>query len=128
MEIWRQEPFLLHLRGPVPNFAEGLRGLKKDLKEGNFELACVKAGWTHIILEGDCIVVVNALNDRHGENLRPFGVIISACRVFFPYFTALEFSFIRCTGNGLAHALSHLAIDFGVVFGVSPPTDLALLI
>lgn len=28
----------------------------------------------------DCLVIINVLNDRFGECLRPYGVIITACR------------------------------------------------
>lgn len=42
-------------------------------------------GWTHIKLEGDCLMIINALNDHTGECLRPFGVIISARRDLFDF-------------------------------------------
>lgn len=86
-------------------------------------------GWTHIQLEGDCMVVVNALNDRSGECLRSFGAVIKACHDVISHFDVFSCSFIRRTGNCLAHALSHFPLaDFGSLEGVSPPADLAHLV
>lgn len=69
-----------------------------------------KHGWTHPHLEGDCLQVVNALNDRHGERLYSFGSIISACFAFLRSFTVFQCSFIRRVGNCLAHALAHFPL------------------
>lgn len=83
--------------------------------------------WTHIQLEGDCMVVVNALTDNASECLRPFGVIIQACREFISSFEAFSCSFIRRTGNCFTHALAHFTFsDFGTFDGVSPPAGLAI--
>lgn len=60
-------------------------------------------GWTHIQLEGDCMVVVNALSDQLGECLRPFGVILTSCREIISFFNVFSCSFIRRSGNCFAH-------------------------
>lgn len=86
-------------------------------------------GWTHPLLEGDCLQVVHALQDNHGERLYSFGSIISACFALFPLFTVLNFSFIRRLGNCLAHALAHFpSLSDSGLDGISLPADLTNVI
>lgn len=49
-------------------------------------------------------MVVNALKDRNEESFRPYGVIVSACQDLLSDFNFFDISFIRRTGNCLAHA------------------------
>lgn len=86
-------------------------------------------GWTHLYLEGDCLQVVNALQDNHGDRFYSFGSIISACFALFPLFTVLNFSFIRRLGNCLAHALAHFpSLSDSGLDGISLPAVLANVI
>lgn len=86
-------------------------------------------GWTHLHLEGDCLQVINALKDQHGERLHSFGQIISAGFILIPSFTAFNCTFIRRVGNCLAHALAHYPLlDSCVLDGVSPPAVFAHVI
>lgn len=85
--------------------------------------------WSHIHLEGDCLHVINALNDRYDDCLHSFGVVVSACVSFTPSFIAFHASFIRRVDNCLAHAFAHFFLSGSYVLdGFSTPTDLAHLI
>lgn len=80
-------------------------------------------------LEGDCLQVINALNDKNGDRLFSFGVVISVCPELFSSFEAFICSFIRRVGNSLAHSLAHISLyDTLVLDGVFPLANLAHLI
>lgn len=70
-------------------------------------------GWTKVHLEGDCLQVINALNDKNGDRLYrlfSFGAVISACPELFSSFEAFICSFIRRVGNSLARSLAHISL------------------
>lgn len=78
-------------------------------------------GWTKVHFEGDCLVVVNALKDRNEESFRPYRVIVSACQELLSDFDFFYASFIRRTGNCLAHAFAHFSLfEFGYFVGGCP--------
>lgn len=92
-------------------------------------LQLAQNGWTPLNLEGDCLQVINELNDRNGKRLHSFGSIISACFILLRFFTTFKCSFIRRGGICLAHAFAHFPLlDAYVLDGVSPPADLANVI
>lgn len=86
-------------------------------------------GWTHIHVEGDCLEIIQALNDRNGERLQVFGSVIDACFELLQSFAAFKFSFIRRVGNCLAPALAYFSLlDSFVIDGISLPAVLAHVI
>lgn len=85
--------------------------------------------WTYIHVEGDCLHVVNAINDRSGDGLCNFGTIISACVGLSSLFEHFHCYFIRRMVNRLAHELAHFSFPDGFVLdGVLLPAALAHLI
>lgn len=69
-------------------------------------------GWRTVIIESDCLQLVNALSI--GEpSLASFGAVAESClKLCFQY---LSFNFTRRTGNVLAHRIAFSS--FFVVFG-----------
>lgn len=62
-------------------------------------------GWTNVVMESDCLQLVNVLSSQSGS-MASFGAIVDACLGFYDCFQALSFSFIRRSGNSLAHRLA----------------------
>lgn len=92
-------------------------------------LMAVERGWSHIQLEGYCIQIINALNDRSGDGLRSFDTIISTFLDLFSRFAISRCSFIRRLSNCLVHALAYILFsDVHVMDGVPPPADMPHLI
>lgn len=92
-------------------------------------ILAMEKGWSHVHLEGDCLQVINAFNDRDSVGLRSFDTIVAACLELSSRFSAFRCSFIRRSSNCLAHALDHFPLyDSVVLEGVSLPAGLAQLI
>lgn len=86
-------------------------------------------GWTHVQLEGECLVVINTIKDTSTANLRLRGVVISACQALSSVFHSFSCSFIIRVGNCLAHGLAHVPLsDVDALDGDTIPADLAHLI
>lgn len=80
-------------------------------------------GWSHMHLEGHCLQVVNAFNDRGAHRLRSFDVIISAGLELSSRFSTFRCSFIRRSNNCLLHALAHISLLRGFFSGRFGPFD-----
>lgn len=61
------------------------------------------------MLESDCLQLVNVLSS-HSRSMASFGAIIDSCLAFNDCFQTLSFSFIRRSGNSLAHRLATLFV------------------
>lgn len=83
-------------------------------------------GWDEVWIEGDCLEVINALNDKDPDCSRSFSAVISACISFTSYFSSFRASFIRRVGNVLAHSLAHFVLnDVDLLDGCILPAGLA---
>lgn len=72
-------------------------------------------GWLEVVLEGDSAQVVAAIQSRTRDQL-PFGFLISEVLCLIPLFHGFQCSFVRRSGNMLAHVLAHLALgDLGTL-------------
>ncbi|XP_012857002.1 PREDICTED: uncharacterized protein LOC105976270 [Erythranthe guttata] len=80
-------------------------------------------GWNEVIFEGDSLQVIQALRAGGGDML-PFGAIIDECIYLANVFTSFSFSFVKRSGNSLAHALAHLQC-IETLEGFTLPYDLA---
>ncbi|XP_012845681.1 PREDICTED: uncharacterized protein LOC105965659 [Erythranthe guttata] len=79
--------------------------------------------WQRISIEGDCLQVINALRNRSGESLS-FGAIVDECCSISRNFLQCDFSFVKRSGNSLAHALAHV-ICTDSLEGIDLPLHLA---
>lgn len=69
-------------------------------------------GWPQVIVETDCFPVFHAFSSAVlNRSLTSFGALIDACLVARSCFRSLLFSFVRRSGNSLAHSL---ATDLGI--------------
>lgn len=80
-------------------------------------------GWSKIMVESDCLKIVQHLNSG-SSSLASFGAIIDSCLAYFPYFQSLSFHFIQRLGNTLAHRIAILGSST-CTEGVSIPSDIA---
>ncbi|XP_012840390.1 PREDICTED: uncharacterized protein LOC105960728 [Erythranthe guttata] len=89
-----------------------------------FALQCAqRKGWQSIILEGDCLGVIEAL--RAGTDLSSsIGVFVDECLSLVPFFSSCSFSFVKRSGNKLAHCLA-TSFPFPCNEGDTLPTGLA---
>lgn len=83
-------------------------------------------GWSSVELEGDCIQVINAIKEGDPDNLSDAGTFIADLASFRSSFIYFSCSFIRRSGNALAHSLTHLdLVSSFYVEGVQLPAGLA---
>lgn len=61
-------------------------------------------GWSDVTIETDCFPVFRYLSNK-SSGLVSFGAILDACFCFLPCFSKLSFSFVRRSGNSLAHSI-----------------------
>ncbi|KAL0313944.1 UNVERIFIED_CONTAM: hypothetical protein Sangu_2238800 [Sesamum angustifolium] len=78
--------------------------------------------WTHCIIEGDCLQVVNKL-DKKDDDLSLIGCIIADIRSLLPLHLHTSFCFTRRLANQAAHMLAKSAM--GSAEGVIPPVFLS---
>lgn len=89
----------------------------------------LEKGWSGIILQGDNLEVLTAVQNRVEDDLLPYGVFISSILSSSHLFSSFSSSFIKRTGNMLAHALAHFSISPLVCLDdVELPADLAHII
>lgn len=63
-------------------------------------------GWRKVVLETVCFLVFNYLNNEH-QSLCSFGAaVLDSCLVLRSRFQSLSFSFVRRSGNRIAHTLA----------------------
>lgn len=62
-------------------------------------------GWRHLVVESDCLQLVTLLASS-SRSLASFGAVLDSCLEFVFYFDTLVFTFIRRSGNMLAHRLA----------------------
>lgn len=75
-------------------------------------LSWIKAkGWQSIVVESDCIKVVQALRSSLVIS-SPFGLIISDCKQLINDIGNAAFYFVKRSANGVAHCLARLSILF----------------
>lgn len=85
-------------------------------------------GWREIILEGDCAQILAAMQAGVEDQFQAFGALLKVILLQARDFNAFSCSFIRRSGNKLAHALAHLSLsDLVVVDDSVLPADLALI-
>lgn len=65
-------------------------------------------GWRSIVLEGDNMQIVNAVRDREASSLADFGIYLDELVALIISVSYLSISFVRRSGNYLAHELAHL--------------------
>ncbi|KAK4389823.1 putative ribonuclease H protein [Sesamum angolense] len=78
--------------------------------------------WTHCIIEGDCLQVVNKL-EKKDDDLSLIGCIIADIRSLLPLHHHTSFCFTRSLANQAAHMLAKSAM--GSAEGVIPPVFLS---
>lgn len=79
-------------------------------------------GWMKVILESDCLQVVKQMSSL-SSSFSSFGAIVDSCAELFPLFQSLSFSFIRRSGNMLAHRLA-TSLFISCLEGDSIPSDI----
>ncbi|KAL7111975.1 hypothetical protein ACP275_05G123500 [Erythranthe tilingii] len=82
-----------------------------------------EVGWTSIIVEGDCLQVMESLREGR-KSAAPFGVFLEDCFHLFPRFQSCAFSFVKRSGNCLANAIAK-ANDLTCNEGFTLPLSLA---
>ena len=99
-------------------------------------LACLKVvqfalelGLTHVVFEGDSIVIINALPHGVGD-MASFGNILDNIRMHFAVFQFVEFVYVNRSCNTVADALAKKAkSDVGVQVWLNDlPADIASLV
>ncbi|XP_012844351.1 PREDICTED: uncharacterized protein LOC105964372 [Erythranthe guttata] len=69
-------------------------------------------GWENVILEGDCIQVINALRNGEAE-FSSFGSLVEECFFIASTLNSCNFMFIKRAGNSLAHSIAKIpCIDY----------------
>ncbi|XP_057419169.1 uncharacterized protein LOC130713418 [Lotus japonicus] len=68
-------------------------------------------GFTRVVFESDCQVLVKAWHGREKE-ISYFASVLADCRIIALSFESFNFSFIRRTGNQAADFVAKLAYDF----------------
>lgn len=80
-----------------------------EVLEARAALVCVELAlekrWSTIMIEGDCIAVIQALNSTD-PCLSPGGLIIEAIKRKCVFFNSVRFSHVFRSGNVLAHRLA----------------------
>lgn len=66
----------------------------------------LEKGWREVILEGDCAQIIAAVQSRVQDSLLPFGLLVSEVILISSSFHDFSCSFVKRTGNRLAHALA----------------------
>lgn len=66
-----------------------------------------KKGWQRVIVETDAQVVINAVQGR--KIITPFRAIIDDIRSLLHNLPMVQFRFVKCTSNMLAHTLAKQA-------------------
>lgn len=80
-------------------------------------------------MEGDSAQIVTTIQSRTRDSFLPYGFLISEVLCLIPFFHAFACSFVRRSGNRLAHALAHIYLDdLDVLEALDLPADLALII
>lgn len=62
-------------------------------------------GWRRVMIETDCYPIYAYLANGH-RTLVSFGAILDSCLELCPLFSSLSFSFIKRSGNSLAHSIA----------------------
>lgn len=68
-------------------------------------------GWNSINLEGDCLQVIHSLRDKDSDSLPAFIIYRDESLRIVRNFSIFSCSFIKRSGNCLAHALAHLNVN-----------------
>ncbi|XP_004308590.1 PREDICTED: uncharacterized protein LOC101299621 [Fragaria vesca subsp. vesca] len=71
---------------------------------------CVQAGFTHVQVECDCQVVVNAIHLAE-KDLSSEGAIVDEIRTLLSYFQSVSLGFISRSSNNVAHYVAKYAIS-----------------
>lgn len=82
----------------------------------------VARNWRNVIIETDCLSV-HRLLCRGSSSLVSYGAVLDSCFALIPSFHSLSFSFVKRSGNCVAHALA-TALNLVCNEGVSLPSDL----
>lgn len=86
-------------------------------------------GWNSVMVEGDNSSVIAAIQNRIMDPHLPYGAFISSLLSLETYFLNFASSFVRRSGNSLAHALAHLPLDdVDIKEALDLPADLATII
>ncbi|XP_012858039.1 PREDICTED: uncharacterized protein LOC105977277 [Erythranthe guttata] len=88
-------------------------------------ISCARTvGWSSIIIEGDCLQVISSL--KEGESsLSSFGAYIDECLAITGSFIFCDFSFVKRSGNQLAHVFA-TNISLSCSDGTHIPHNLAI--
>lgn len=88
--------------------------------------AAISKEWTNIIMEGDCLQVINILSTG-ANSLASFGASIDASLASSSNFSSLFFRFVKHSGNALAHELASNSC-FSNSEGHSLPSEIDYLV
>lgn len=77
--------------------------------------------WRRVIIETDCYPIFYYLTHSSSSSLASYGATLDSCLALRPSFISLSFSFVRRSGNSLAHSIA-TATDLHCSDGLfSPP-------
>lgn len=86
-------------------------------------------GWTDVIVEGDCSQGLSAIQNRVEDLKLSYGALVSQLLHFSCSFNYFATSFVKRSGNRLAHALAHLSLNhLDVLEELTLPPDLPSII
>ncbi|CAO2825137.1 unnamed protein product [Amaranthus hypochondriacus] len=71
---------------------------------------CLEQGWLHVVFEGDCKCLIEALSGKCSRGFR-IQTIIDNCRLLAINFSSISFSFCFRVCNGVAHRLAKWAMS-----------------
>ncbi|KAL0437158.1 UNVERIFIED_CONTAM: hypothetical protein Sradi_0423700 [Sesamum radiatum] len=83
--------------------------------------------WRRIILEGDCLSLIQKLQSGR-EDHSASGPITSDIFQLLSLFNSASYSFVRRSGNSVAHSLARFSFGLQEGAGALPPTALAHLL
>lgn len=97
---WRARRFIGQPASVMGEARAALEGVK----------LAVDTGWGEIELEGENSQVVAAVQSREADHFLPYWAFIASLLSFLPFFQSFSCSFVRRSGNALAHVLAHFPL------------------
>ncbi|XP_073121019.1 uncharacterized protein [Henckelia pumila] len=87
-------------------------------------------GFSHIIVESDALLVIEALNNSSESDSSILGLIVDDCKILAGDFSSCQFVFVYRSANQIAHALARKAISMSGLLGraTSSPTFISSVI
>ncbi|KAL0361676.1 UNVERIFIED_CONTAM: putative mitochondrial protein [Sesamum radiatum] len=86
----------------------------------------LRRGWRRVVVEGDCLNLIRKLNAGQGD-LSLTGPLVLDIQYFAAKFSSCQFSWIKRSGNSVAHFLAQSANGYVEGGSIVPPSVFGLL-